>query len=44
VDLTALGAAKKSTALAKGFNTRDIKLTSPRVAEAFGLPLAKLPL
>ncbi len=43
-DLTPFGAAKKSEALAKGFNTYDGKLTCPGVAEAFGLPLAKLPL
>lgn len=43
-DLTPFGAAKKSAALAKGFNTYDGKLTCPGVAEAFGLPLAKLPL
>lgn len=42
-DLTPLKAAKKSLPLAKGFNTYAGKITCPGVAEAFGLPLGKLP-
>jgi len=43
-DLTPLGAAKKSGALAKGFNTYNGEVTHPGVADAFGLPLGELPL
>jgi alanine dehydrogenase len=43
-DLTPLEAARRSAALAKGFNTYDGKITHPGVADAFGLPLGTLPL
>ncbi|MDH3217067.1 MAG: alanine dehydrogenase [Candidatus Krumholzibacteria bacterium] len=43
-DLEPLGAAKRSPALARGFNTYRGKLTHPGVAEAFGLSLSQLPL
>jgi len=43
-DLTALEAARKSSALAKGFNTHKGMVTHPGVADAFGLPLGKLPI
>ena len=43
-DLTPLGAAKKSGALAKGFNTYNGKVTHPGVADAFGVALGELPL
>ena len=43
-DLTPLEAAKKSPALAKGFNTHKGMVTHPGVADAFGLPLGKLPI
>jgi len=43
-DLAPLEAAKRSPALARGFNTHKGALTHPGVAEAFGLPLGQLPL
>ena len=43
-DQTPLGAARTSVALAKGFNTCDGMVTHPGVADAFELPLGKLPL
>jgi alanine dehydrogenase len=43
-DRTALEAATKSSALAKGFNTHKGMVTHPGVADAFGLPLGKLPI
>lgn len=43
-DAGAMEAARKSRALAKGFNTYEGKVTHPGVADAFDLPLGKLPL
>jgi alanine dehydrogenase len=43
-DLAPLQAAKRSPALARGFNTHRGALTHPGVAEAFGLSLGHLPL
>jgi len=43
-DLTPFGAAKKSAALAKGFNTCNGSVTCPGVADAFGFPLGTLPI
>lgn len=43
-DLHPLEAAKRSPALARGFNTYQGALTHPGVAEAFGLSLSQLPL
>jgi alanine dehydrogenase len=43
-DLSPLEAAKKTAALAKGFNTHKGMVTHPGVADAFALPLGKLPI
>ncbi|UCH82599.1 MAG: alanine dehydrogenase [Candidatus Latescibacterota bacterium] len=43
-DLAPLEAARRSPALAKGFNTYDGALTCEGVADAFSLPLGRLPL
>ena len=43
-DSSPLDAAKKSPALAKGFNTHKGMVTHPGVADAFALPLGKLPI
>ncbi|UCG52370.1 MAG: alanine dehydrogenase [Candidatus Latescibacterota bacterium] len=43
-DLTPLEAARRSPALAKGFNTYDGMLTCQGVADAFEIPLGELPL
>jgi alanine dehydrogenase len=43
-DLTPLEAAKRSPALAKGFNTYDGALTCEGVADAFSMQLGRLPI
>ncbi len=43
-DLTPLEAARRSPALAKGFNTYNGELTCEGVADAFSMPLGHLPL
>jgi alanine dehydrogenase len=43
-DLSPIDAARRSPALARGFNTYQGSLTHPGVAEAFELSLAQLPL
>ncbi|MEJ2722239.1 MAG: alanine dehydrogenase [bacterium] len=43
-DFTPLEAARRSPALAKGFNTYDGDLTCEGVADAFSMPLGHLPL
>jgi len=43
-DLTPLEAAKRSSALAKGFNTYDGELTCEGVADAFSMQLGRLPI